>query len=105
MPFGSAPNVDNLPPSGPTNSMETRDQAPKSCSFTDLCWLTARPGNQTSPNTVIADMPMMLRRSVAFLPKGVRRAVQADVCRAGLNAVARRPSNEQRQETKIARLF
>src|SRR5215831_20535009 len=33
MPFGFAPNVDVLLPSGRTNSIDTRDQAPTSCSF------------------------------------------------------------------------
>ncbi len=77
MPCGLAPNVDDLLPSGRTNSMETRDQAPKSCSFIDFCWLTALPASKDIANAEVAYMPMILRRFIGFLPE-LRRTLVRD---------------------------
>src|SRR5215831_10155569 len=98
MPFGLAPNVADLLPSGRTNSIETRDQAPTSCSFAEVCWPTALPDNQANPNIIIADAP--IRRVIVILvgPGSTGWRTCPRVAFVPLNHLVRERSGSRRSE-------
>src|SRR3954469_9472245 len=64
-PFGFGPQRSDLVPSLLVSTADTNVHVPMSCSLSDFCWAKASPGNEASPNAVIAQR--MLRRFIVFL--------------------------------------